>query len=52
MPAIVATLAGCALAWGGLVFAADAAALRLRWFVGFVAAGAIYVGLKRRAAKP
>ncbi|MBP9146114.1 MAG: NCS1 family nucleobase:cation symporter-1 [Thermoanaerobaculia bacterium] len=50
LPAIVATLAGCALAWGGLVFAPMRPLYDYGWFVGFFAAGAIYVAMKRWAA--
>ncbi|MEO7795106.1 MAG: NCS1 family nucleobase:cation symporter-1 [Thermoanaerobaculia bacterium] len=52
LPAVVATLAGCALAWGGLLFAPMRPLYDYGWFVGFFAAGAIYVGLKRLAARP
>lgn len=51
LPAIVATLAGCALAWGGLVYEPMRPLYDYGWFVGFFAAGAIYVGAKRAAAK-
>jgi NCS1 family nucleobase:cation symporter-1 len=47
LPAVVATLAGCALAWGGLVYAPMRPLYDYGWFVGFFASGAIYVGLKR-----
>jgi len=50
LPATVATLAGCALAWGGLVFAPMRPLYDYGWFVGFFAAGAIYVAMKRWAA--
>lgn len=49
MPAVVATLAGCALAWGGLVVPLLKPLYDYAWFVGFFAAGAIYVVLKRPA---
>lgn len=52
VPAVVATLAGCALAWGGLVFAPLRPLYDYAWFVGFFAAGLIYVGMKGAAAKP
>jgi NCS1 family nucleobase:cation symporter-1 len=50
--AVIATLAGCALAWGGLVLPALKPLYDYAWFVGFFAAGAIYVLLgSRRAVK-
>lgn len=47
LPAVVATLAGCALAWGGLLFAPMRPLYDYAWFVGFFAAGGIYIALKR-----
>jgi len=52
IPAVVATIAGCALAWGGLVFAPLRPLYDYAWFVGFFAAGLIYVGMKGAAARP
>ena len=52
VPAVVATLAGCALAWGGLVYAPLRPLYDYAWFVGFAASGGIYVGMKRWAAQP
>ena len=50
--AVVATLAGCALAWGGLVVPALKPLYDYAWFVGFFVSGAIYVMLSRgRAAR-
>ena len=49
LPAVVATLAGCALAWGGLVFAPMRPLYDYAWFVGFFAAGLLYLALKRRS---
>lgn len=50
--AVIATLAGCALAWGGLVVPALKPLYDYAWFVGFFAAGAIYVLLQSaRGAK-
>ncbi len=46
-PAVVATVAGCALAWGGLVFAPLRPLYDYAWFVGFLAAGGLYLALKR-----
>jgi len=51
LPAVVATLAGCALAWGGLVYSPMRPLYDYGWFVGFFAAALIYVGLKRRSAR-
>jgi NCS1 family nucleobase:cation symporter-1 len=45
--AVVATLAGCALAWGGLIVPALKPLYDYAWFVGFFASGAIYVMLAR-----
>jgi NCS1 family nucleobase:cation symporter-1 len=51
--AVLATLAGCALAWGGLVVPALRPLYDYAWFVGFFAAGGIYLVLSRiRAAAP
>ena len=43
--AIVATAAGCALAWGGLIIPALKPLYDYAWFVGFFAAGAVHVAL-------
>ncbi|MEO8347326.1 MAG: NCS1 family nucleobase:cation symporter-1 [Acidobacteriota bacterium] len=43
--AVVATLVGCALAWGGLVFPPLKPLYSYAWFVGFFAAGLLYWGL-------
>jgi NCS1 family nucleobase:cation symporter-1 len=43
----MATLAGCALAWGGLVIPALRPLYDYAWFVGFFGAGALYLVLKR-----
>ena len=45
--AIAATAIGCALAWGGLVVPALRPLYDYAWFVGFFAAGAAHVALKR-----
>ncbi|MBC7448492.1 MAG: NCS1 family nucleobase:cation symporter-1 [Hymenobacteraceae bacterium] len=45
--AVVATLLGCALAWGGLVVPALKPLYDYAWFVGFFAAGATYWGLSK-----
>ena len=43
--AVVATLAGCALAWGGLVIPAIRPLYDYAWFVGFGASALIHWGL-------
>jgi len=43
--AVVATLAGCALAWGGIVVPALKPLYSYGWFVGFFAAAILYWGL-------
>jgi NCS1 family nucleobase:cation symporter-1 len=48
--AVVATLCGCALAWGGLVVPFLRPLYDYAWFVGFFAAGGIYIALGRPAA--
>ena len=52
--AVVATLAGCALAWGGKVVPALAPLFSYAWFVGFVTAALLHWGLHRAfpAARP
>ena len=45
--AITATAIGCALVWGGLVVPALRPLYDYAWFVGFFAAGAAHVALKR-----
>jgi NCS1 family nucleobase:cation symporter-1 len=45
---VVATLAGCAAAWGGLVFPAMRPLYDYAWFVGFGVALAVYLALARR----
>jgi NCS1 family nucleobase:cation symporter-1 len=46
-PAVIGTLAGCALAWGGLVIPPLRPLYDYAWFVGFFSAGAIYLLLTR-----
>ena len=46
--AIVATAAGCALAWGGLIVPALKPLYDYAWFVGFFVAGAVHVALAPR----
>jgi nucleobase:cation symporter-1, NCS1 family len=43
--AVVATLVGCGLAWGGLVVPALKPLYSYAWFVGFFASGALYWAL-------
>ena len=51
--AVVATLAGCALAWGGLVVPALKPLYSYAWFVGFFVSGILYWGLAAlTAARP
>jgi NCS1 family nucleobase:cation symporter-1 len=50
-PAVVATLAGCALAWGGLVIPVLRPLYDYAWFVGFFGAGALYVVMKGGRSK-
>ncbi|HTO92703.1 MAG TPA: NCS1 family nucleobase:cation symporter-1 [Candidatus Sulfotelmatobacter sp.] len=44
---VIATLLGCALAWGGLVIPAIRPLYDYAWFVGFFAAGLAYLALAR-----
>jgi nucleobase:cation symporter-1, NCS1 family len=48
VPGAVATLAGCAAAWGGLVFPAMRPLYDYAWFVGFGVAFGVYLALTRR----
>jgi NCS1 family nucleobase:cation symporter-1 len=48
--AVVATLAGCALAWGGLVVPVLRPLYDYAWFVGFGVAFVIYVVTSRRTS--
>jgi nucleobase:cation symporter-1, NCS1 family len=50
LPAVIATLMGCALAWGGLVIPVLRPLYDYAWFVGFLSAGILYVALGRRPA--
>jgi NCS1 family nucleobase:cation symporter-1 len=50
--AVVATLVGCALAWGGLVVPVMKPLYDYAWFVGFAAAFGVYVALMGSAAGP
>ena len=45
VPGALATLAGCAAAWGGLVIPALRPLYDYAWFVGFGVAGAVYLAL-------
>jgi NCS1 family nucleobase:cation symporter-1 len=49
-PGVIATLAGCALAWGGLVIPALRPLYDYAWFVGFGVSLAVYLGLAKRPA--
>src|SRR5215510_1939421 len=48
MPGVIATLAGCAAAWGGLVVAPLRPLYDYAWFVGFGVAAAVYLLATRR----
>ena len=50
--AVVATLVGCALAWGGLVVPALKPLYDYAWFVGFFAAGLLYLILSIGSRRP
>ncbi len=53
--AVIATLVGCALAWGGLVVSPLRPLYDYAWFVGFFGAGLLYVAMMRgtrRAVRP
>jgi len=47
LPAVIATLVGCALAWGGLVVPSLRLLYDYAWFVGFLSAGVVHVALTR-----
>jgi nucleobase:cation symporter-1, NCS1 family len=47
LPAVVATLAGCAAAWGGLVIPPLRPLYDYAWFVGFGVAGGVYLAIQR-----
>jgi len=47
LPGAIATLAGCAAAWGGLVIPALRPLYDYAWFVGFGVAAAVYLALAR-----
>jgi NCS1 family nucleobase:cation symporter-1 len=46
--AVAATVAGCALAWGGLVVPVLKPLYSYAWFVGFLVAGGVYYALEAR----
>jgi NCS1 family nucleobase:cation symporter-1 len=48
VPGVVATLAGCAAAWGGLVIPIMRPLYDYAWFVGFGVSFALYVALARK----
>jgi NCS1 family nucleobase:cation symporter-1 len=50
MPGVIATLAGCAAAWAGLVIPPLRPVYDYAWFVGFFVSGAAYLALAPRAA--
>ena len=47
---LIATMAGCALAWGGLAFAPLRPLFDYAWFVGFGVAAVVYLLLNLSAA--
>ena len=51
-PGVIATLIGCALAWGGLVVPFLKPLYNYAWFVGFFAAGATYWGMSPKGKAP
>jgi len=52
LAAVLATLVGCGLAWGGLFVAAFRPLYDYAWFVGFAAAFVVYVLLERGSRLP
>jgi NCS1 family nucleobase:cation symporter-1 len=50
--AVAATLAGCALAWGGLVVPVLAPLYSYAWFVGFFVAGGLHLALSASGREP
>jgi NCS1 family nucleobase:cation symporter-1 len=50
VPGVVATLAGCAAAWGGLVIPVMRPLYDYAWFVGFGVSLAVYLALAKRRA--
>jgi len=49
LPGAIATLAGCAAAWGGLIIPALRPLYDYAWFVGFGVAAGVYLALARDA---
>jgi NCS1 family nucleobase:cation symporter-1 len=49
VPGTIATLAGCAAAWGGLVIRPLRPLYDYAWFIGFGVAAVAYIALARRA---
>ncbi len=49
MPGVIATLLGCAAAWGGLVIPVMRPVYDYAWFVGFGVSGAVYLALAARS---
>jgi len=52
VPAVAATLLGCAMAWGGLVFPMMRPLYDYAWFVGFGVAFGVYALLMRGTPRP
>jgi len=49
MPGVIATVLGCAAAWGGLVIPVMRPVYDYAWFVGFGVSGAVYLALAARS---
>src|SRR5438128_5201008 len=52
VPGVVATLAGCAAAWAGLIIPALKMVADFAWFVGFIVSGAVYYALMQGRVAP
>src|SRR4029450_13020287 len=48
LPAVVATLAGCALAWAGLLIPALRPIYDYAWFVGFATSAVVYLAVVKK----
>ena len=48
VPAVVATLAGCALAWAGLLISALRPIYDYAWFVGFITSAVVYLAVVKK----
>ena len=52
LPGVIATLAGCAAAWGGLVIPVLRPLYDYAWFVGFGVAALVYLTLAKKGTAP